>query len=301
MEKVDRSAEKALLLEIKRKNSITFITEFQRDHRGWMQRLANAYKERGRFGIHLFSIADHYSDMEDKEVALFASLMLAENDSLLLQQQELYNIIGDSPYKNFLCNRRFVELSRGDSQKKLIPKSWTQYHEISNIFSIIYDICAEFGCMEAYIHDYLRNHPYTDPFMALADTFKYAKVTKRKYKLNLLLLILAGTDGMGMGKWHFDGYKLLCPEGKEIIEFLELWFPDFWECGLTFDKAVEAMGLQEPTDLYYAYRGFEALKKVNAVEVRQYCRRYSKHYNDRKSSRLYDLKNMQPKIFFEIK
>lgn len=300
MEKVDKSAEKALLLEIKRKNSITFIKEFQRDHRGWMQRLADAYKERGRFGIHLFSIADHYSDPEDKEVALFASLLLADNDSLLLQQQELYNILGDSPYKNFLLNRRFVELSRGDSQTKLIPKTWTQYHEISNLFSIIYDIVDEYGSMENYLHEFLRFNPFTDPFVALAHTLRFVKVSKRKYKLNLLLLIMAGKDGMGLGKWQFPGYRLLCPEGKEIIEFLELWFPDFWSSGLSFDKAVEAMGLQEPTDLYYAYRGFEALKAVNAVEVRQYCRRYSKHYNDRKTDRLYDLRNMQPKIFFDL-
>lgn len=301
MEKVDKSAEKALLLEIKRKNSITFIKEFQRNHKEWMQRLSDAYKERGRFGIHLFSIADHYSDPEDKEVALFASLLLVENDGLLLQQQELYNILGNNPYKNFLCNRRFIELSRGDSQTKRIPKTWTQYHELAELFSIIYDISDEFGSMEYYLHDYIRNNPFTDPFMALADTFKHTKIKAPKYKINLMLLILAGTDGMGIGKWNFEDQTLLCPEGKGTIEFLELWFPDFWQCGLTFDKAVEAIGLQEPTDMYYAYRGFETLKNVNAVEVRQYCRRYIKHYNDRKLDRLRDLRSMQPMIFFDLK
>lgn len=300
MEKVDRSAERALLTEIRRKNSIAFIKEFQRDHRGWMQRLADEYKARGEFGIHLFSLADHYSDMADKEVAILASLLLAENDSLLLQQQEMYNILGYSPHKFFLCNRGFVELSRGEIQTKVIPKTMTFYHEIANLFNTVYEIREEYGSIEGYLHEFLRFNSHIDLFYALAHTFKNVKVSKRQFKLNLMLMILAGKDGLGLNYWQFPGYKLLCPEKKEVIEFMELWFPDYSRCGLTFDKAVEAIGLQEPTDFYYAYLGFEALKKVNAVELRQYCRRYMKHYNDKKLDRLYDLKNMQPKIFFEI-
>jgi len=301
---IDRSATRAYYLEVKKKNTLEFIREFQKSHRVWMQDLADAYKERKRFGNHLFALADFYNSKEDKEVALLASLFLSENDSLLIQQQELYNILGASPYKNFLCNRRFTELARGDVQSKHLTNSMTSYYEICDLFQRIYEIIEEYGSVEDACYALLIKNKYFDPFLAMVKLLHTTGVHARQYKLNLLLMVLATNDGMGLGLWNFKDKNfahpdLYCPENRNLTDFLEVWFPDYIRCGLTFDKAVNAMGMREQTDFYYAYRGFEELKMVNPAEVVAYCRRYQKRYNERNSTRPYILKELEPKIFFD--
>ncbi len=301
---IDKSATRAFYLEIKKKNALEFIKEFQINHRVWMQELADAYKKRKMFGIHLFGLADFYTDPADKEVALLASLFLSEGENLLIQQQDLYNILGHKPYTDFLCKRGFVELSRGNVQNKCITKSFSFYYKISDFFQKVYDIHQEFGSVEDAFYDTLRRNRYFNPFMALVNLLSLSNLHSSQYKVNLLLMLLTTNDGIGLGLWDFENKgilnkKLLCPENRAIIDFLEIWFPDYIQCGLTFDKAVDAMGLSQQTDFYYAYKGFEILKKSNTSEVVSYCRRYQKRYNTRNNTRPYILRKLQPKIFFD--
>lgn len=65
--------------EIRRKVMTDFFGNFLVYHNKWMQELADAFRKRGRFGIHLFALCDGYNDPMDKEVAAFASLMLTKN------------------------------------------------------------------------------------------------------------------------------------------------------------------------------------------------------------------------------
>lgn len=299
MDKEERKISQALKIELRKKNTLAFLNEFQRNHRKWMQELADTYKNRGRFGIHLFSLADNYSEIEDIEVALFASLLLSDNDYLLQQQQEMQELLGRHPYQDFFLKRGFAELSRGDCQTKHIAKTFTCYYDIARLFDILYEWRGEYGSVKkAYLatKDECKN---TNPFFAMGRILSLAKVNQRQYKVNLLLLHLLTSGGLGYGLWGNNPYGLLCPENRDIIQFLELWFPDYSQCGLTFDRALRAIGLREDIDFYYCYLGFKELQKVNGVEVRQYCHRYINKYNNRNSNRLYELKSMQPRIFFD--
>lgn len=297
MDKEEKKISQALKIELRKKNTLAFLNEFQRNHREWMQELADAYKNRGRFGIHLFSLADNYSDIEDIEVALFASLMLSDNEYLLQQQQEMRELLGKHPYQDFFLKRGFVELSLGANQNKIITKTFTCYHDIAKLFNLLYEWESEYGIIYNAFLEKLSE--FKSPYYAMICLLRLAKINQPQYKVNLLLLHLLTGQGLGYGIWRGKCDGLLCPENRDIIEFLELWFPDYSQCGLTFDRALRAIGLKEDTDFYYCYLGFKELQKVNSVEVRQYCHRYMSKYNNRNSNRLYELKAMQPRIFFD--
>lgn len=286
--------------DIRRKTMTDFLGAFWVHHRVWMQELADAFKARGRFGIHLFALCDGYNDPLDKEVAAFASLMLTKNpETRLLQQHELRELIGEHPYKEFLMNRKFVELSMGNNQTVRLYKSFNQWHELADVISCLYDIVEAYGNTGEAIRTIMKRKRLLDPFMALSTLLMRIDITSRQYKLNLLLMYMAQKDGIGCGVWDIDTSRLLCPENKDMIEFLELWFPDYSRCGFTFDKALDLFGFRNQTDFFYAYMGFNVLKMANTEETLRYVKHYQNKYNNRTLTRLLAMQRLQPKLIFE--
>ncbi len=290
----------AFQTDIRRKTMTDFLGAFWVHHRVWMQELADAFKARGRFGIHLFALCDGYNDPLDKEVAAFSSLMLTKNpETRLLQQHELRELIGEHPYNDFLANRKFVELSMGNNQTVRLYKSFSQWYELADVLSCLYDIIDAYGSTGEAIKALMKRKRLLDPFMALSNLLMRINITTRQYKLNLLLMYMCQKDGIGCGVWDIDPARLMCPENKDIIEFLELWFPDYSRCGLTFDKALNLFGLRNQTDFFYAYMGFNVLKMVNNEETLRYVKHYQNKYNNRTLTRLLAMQRLQPKIIFE--
>ncbi len=297
---MERSAKSAMLTEVRRKTTLSFVSKFTRDHRAWLQTLADKYKSGNALDLDIFTLVTQYSKNEDKEVALLCSLLLSNNEHLLKQQETLYNILGKSPYQTMIRERGFVDLSIGSNQNRRIPGTFVLYWQISRLLSRIRDIQDEYGSIEDCITEILHSSNNYDPYYALTHILAGLNISQMQYKVNLLLMIMGTNNGIGLGLWSFPNYTILCPENKKVVEFLELWFPDYYECGLTFDKAVNALGLKNQTDFYYAYLGFETLKKVNAKEVKNYARRYKTLYENRSADRIYELKKIQPRIFFSL-
>ncbi len=286
--------------EIRRKVMTDFFGNFLVYHNKWMQELADAFRKRGRFGIHLFALCDGYNDPMDKEVAAFASLMLTKNpETRLLQQHELRELIGEHPFRDFLMNRRFMELSKGNNQTMKLCKSFNQNYELANVLSCLYDIVEAYGSTGEAVRREFKKKRYLDPFMALSSLLMRVDITSRQYKLNLLLMYMCEKDGIGCGLWDLPTDRLLCPENKELIEFLELWFPDYVKCGMTFDKAVSLFRLRSQVDFFYCYLGFNVLKMANSEETLRYVKHYQNKYNNRTLTRLLAMHRLEPRLIFD--
>ena len=295
-EKLERAAVIAMRTEVRKKATLSFLNEFGKNNKQWLQCLADECKAQNAWGLTIFSLVDFYSDPKDKEVAMVCCLLLSENEHILKQHEAMYQILGKNPFETLIVNRGFTDLSSGESQNVRLPGTFKFNWHIAKLLSRYSEIIEEYGSVESCINELLDSHRFFSPYTALVNLFP---CQQPQYKLNLLLLIMAGRDGMGLGMWNFPDETLICPENKSLIEFVELWFPDFYRCGLTFDKAVNSIGLNSQLDLFYAYLGFKALKAVNYDEVLRYTRLYLKRYNDRNSDDLYKLKNLQPRIFFK--
>ena len=297
---INDSASMAYWTETKRKTMTDFLGAFWVHHRVWMQELADAFKARGRFGIHLFSLCDGYSDPMDKEVAAFASLLLTKNpETRLLQQHELRELIGEHPYRNFLMNRKFVELSMGNNQTMRMCKSFTQMYELASVLSCLYEIVNTYGSVGEGMKSGLKGRKNLDPYIVLSSLLMREHITMRQYKLNLLLMYMCQTDGIGCGVWDIDCSRLYCPEDRDMIEFMELWFPEFWQCGLTFDRAVNLLQLRNQTDFFYCCMGFNVLKMANTEETLRYVKHYQNKFNNRTLTRLLAMHRLEPKFVFE--
>lgn len=299
-ENLERSALKAYKMECRKNVTLQFFKEFAKNHVAWIQKLADAYKSSDAKRLGIFGLANNYSNDRDVEIALFACLLLSDNEHLLKQQETVYEILGSHPYSKIIKGRGFVEISTGENQNKRVPGTFVLYFEVAQLLSRLYDIIEEYGSVCNCVWSIMTENKFFDPYIALSNILMGMKINQRQYKLNLLLLILCTKDGIGMDLWNLPKESLLCPENKSIIEFLEIWLPDYHECGLTFDRAVNAFELKSQTDFYYAYCGFELLRKLKATEVAKYVHLYQTRWKGRDKRRLYEIKKLQPAISFEV-
>ena len=297
--RIARNVSSAYATEIRQKNTLAFLDKFGEHNRLWIQQLADAFRARGKFGLHLFSLADHYDDLRDKEVAMFVSLLFANNDQLLIQQGTMLDVLGSHPYDTMIAKGGLSDLTIGEVQNERLPGTFTRNFHIAHLLSRVRELYDEYGGIENSIREVLKENKCFDPFMALSNLLMGIDNNQRQFKFNLLLMIMAETEGLGIGAGNFPEKPLYCPENKAVIEFLEIWFPEYHRCGLPFDKALNYFGLRRQTDFYYAYLGFDVLKKVNTDEVKKYVRMYQHRFDIRKVDRLYDLRNAVPRIFFE--
>lgn len=276
--KVDRATRLNERKEIRQKNIVDYFQNMSRHHREWLKKLSQDYKEKADFGIHAFILADYYHKPEDKVIALFASLLVSDNDNIRKQVDHLRRLITNEPYQWFV-SREFVTLSMGRNQNKRIEGSAVFFWQLSRLFERIYEIQEQEGDMESAVLQTMRMHGCS-AFNAL--TFYLADlgiITDMWWKLNFLLIRLFRKDGLGMELWGSGNEPLMCPYNRGVREFVETWFPDFRRVELSAQKCIRYFGFDDEVDFFYAYLGYKELQRRKPEECGYCATRYRSWYD----------------------
>ena len=190
------------------------------------------------------------------------------------------DLLGASPWRWFK-QRRFVSLSLGDNQLKRTGGilNW----KIATVMDMLYGDVAPESLFDAVHRMAARGlRSYID---VLTDIYDICFKESDSWRIRLLLLVLATSDGLGQGVWQVDTPELRCPVRKEIKDFLKTFFPDYMRFG-TADEAIALFGLDNDYDFYYTWLGYKEIQKNQPKACSKmttlYQRRYSKViYSDR--------------------
>ena len=280
--------------EVRKKNITDYFVNFSKPHIEWLRRLSADYKERNDFGIHPFILADYYKKPEDREIALFASLLVSENDNIRKQVDHLRRLISDEPYKWF-SNREFVSISMGRNQNKRIDGSSVFFWQLSRLFERIYDICQQEGNMETAVMQTMKLNNST-AFGAMTYYLQnLVGLGSPWWRLNFLLIRLFRPDGLGMGLWGKGDEPLLCPYNSGVKEFIQTWFPDYRRVGSSFE-CIKYFGFDDDVDFFYAYLGYKELQRRKPNECGYYATRYQSWYECSFKAKPYRWREIMPEI-----
>lgn len=262
--------------ESRKKNIGEYFVNFSRHTRPWLKELAADCKERKDFGIHPFVLADYYTKPEDKETALLVSLLINDNENVRLQVECFRQLMGDSPFEWF-DSREFVGLTTGRKQNKRVDGAWVYYWEIGKLLDRFYHIRRDHGDLESAILQTMqvtRCTAYEAMTFYLSDS---PNVGFYEWKLNIFLLRLFRTDGLGLGLWGQGNEKLFCPYNHDMRLFILNWFPDYNRYG-SFRQAIELFGFEDSVDFFYAYLGYKELQRRKPRECSIYATKYRTWY-----------------------
>lgn len=282
----------------------TFFKEFTRFHMPWMQELADKYKEKGTFGIYLFTLADYYTEPKDQELATFASLLISDNDSIRRQIKALRTLLTDSP-SEWYSKRKFVNLSIGRKQNKVIKGSKIPYWEVAALFNRIWDIEHPNPDDIKYYGNDIESEVYKikqslgcDAFHALSYLLDgVIDVKDIEWKLRVALIRLCRKDGIGLGLWGYGDEPLTFPFEKKMRTFIKTWMPDYRKYG-DIEECVSLFELRDSVDFWYAFHGYKELQKKHPKECRRYATRYMKWYESGAKYKPYVWRDYLPKIDF---
>lgn len=271
---------------IRKKNIREYFLNFNRHHIPWLHELARKYKERGEFPLMgMTLLPSYYRCTEDKEVAVFAALLMNDGVRTFERVSEFRELLGESPWEWFK-DRKFFELSLGRNQNgrtggvenwkiaRLFDMLWHECN-VYNSYSphgdvtLIFPISKRFGCV---VTDWECSY-----FEALAYILGDYGVGSIYYKLRLLLQVLGSSDGFGLGVWEVDDEELKCPLTSGVRQFVQTWFPDYRRYG-SIDDAIHLFGFERDCDFFYAYLGYKELQKRNPKGCSLYATRYQSWY-----------------------
>lgn len=308
MDRLERAFELKEREGIRKKNVSDFFLFFSRHHREWLHELAARYKAAiSQCGDTHVTVAapmiptvilpSYYESMQDKEIAAFAGLLLAD-DASFEQVQAFRELLGDNPFEWFR-KREFVRLSFGRVQDRRTGgvENW----KIARLFDRLWDEC--FG--ETAPHSTLGE---VVTGIAMAQHCTYFDVLTYLlgdccvghffYRLRLLLMVLGTSDGIGIDLWEVPKAQLLCPVGSDVRQFVQTWFPDYRRYG-SVDDAISLFGFGEDCDFLYACWGYKELQKRSPKECGQYSTRYNTWYIIGSSMKRNRWNSIQPKIPFK--
>lgn len=276
--------------EIRKKNVSEYFVNFSKLHREWMQELVDKYKERGEFPvIPMAMLPSYYDSTFDKEVALFAALLIkdegeyVENVAHVIESVQAFKeMMGESPWEWFK-HRAFVKLSLGRAQDKrtggvvnwkiakLMDRLWGEVFEGKygekgryGIYGLIDKMarvhrCSYFGVLTALVED--------------------CGVGNYFYKLRMLLMVACSGDGFGLSLWENHNFQELCPITSGLRQFLKMWMPDYNRIG-GVDEAISLFGLRGKCDFFYAWLGWKNLQKRNPKGCSLYATTYLRWYEN---------------------
>lgn len=293
--------------QIRKKNLKDYFLNFSKEHLPWLHELAMKYKECGEFPmIPMVILSSYYDDTRDKEIAIFAGLLIKE-DVEFGRIQEFREMLGKSPWEWFE-KREFVKLSLGTVQNKRIggvegwkiarmfDKLWNECHimtyEIPNA-GIKETIVKSLGMMV----DSIARVQQCSYFDVLTWILEDCGVGNYFYKLRLLLMVLGTSDGFGKGLWDVAPEELKCPIVIGMRDFVKMWFPDFSRAG-DIDNAIRLFGFERECDFFYAWMGYKELQKRNPEGCSLYATRYTSWYECGSMMHKFFWKRIQPKIPF---
>lgn len=273
---------------IRKKNIREYFLNFaRRDHLPWLHGMARKYKEHGEFPLMgMTLLPSYYRCTEDKEVAVFAALLMNDGVRTFERVSEFRELLGESPWEWFK-DRKFFELSLGRNQNGRTGgvENW----KIARMFDMLWQEChvatdkSPLGVDVVFIRpigvqvEGISKCQGCSYFAVLTYLLEDCGVGNYYYKLRLLLQVLSSSDGFGLGLWEVDDEELKCPLTGGVRQFVQTWFPDYRRYG-SIDDAIHLFGFERDCDFFYAYLGYKELQKRNPMGCREYATRYQSWY-----------------------
>jgi hypothetical protein len=281
-----RLAERA---EIRKKNIGNYFIFTSRWVRPWLKELAERYKEAIRPDgesagtiampmIPMVVLPSYYDSIRDKEVALFAGLLI-KDDCNFEYIRAFRELLGANPW-DWFRNREFVRLGIGRVQDKrtggvlnwkiakLMGRLWGECCGNTATYRTIGDVVREIGRVQRC--SYFGVLTYLVEDCGVGDYF---------YKLRLLLLIASSSDGFGLGLWVVDASELKSPLTSDLRLFLRTWFPDYRRYG-SVDDAIGLFGFDRDCDFFYAMLGYKELQRRNPSGCHTLSTTYLRWYDN---------------------
>lgn len=280
------------------KNVGDYFLKYSQAVRPWLIDLADAYKERGEFPMFpLVVLPSYYTDSRDREIAMFAALLL-KNDAEYDQIQEFRTMLGNEPWQWFV-QRQFVRLGIGRVQDKRTGGvlNW----KIANLFSKIWDECHVVTVRDNFVRDIgtqLENRvreQHCSYFDMLTLWLEDCSVGDFFYKLRLLLMIFGASGGFSLRLWVVDPSELKSPITSDLRTFLSTFFPDYRRFG-TVDDAINKFGFDRDSDFFYAFLAYKELQKRNPKACSEFATTYLRWYWIGAIKKPYQMREILPKI-----
>lgn len=276
--------------DFKRRMVGEYFTTITKHHRRWMRELVAEYKAHGSFPIMTTLLGDYYRGKKDKEIALFATLLMSDEKKVYEQIQDMRRLITEHP-RDWLKERGFVDLSIGDRQnKRLVGNYRCEYWKLARLMNILY---------EALYGDYAGKSledSFSNGSIFVSELYD-SELEIEEVRLRLLSLVLKTPDGLGRGLWCKYPSEVKCPVTVEIRKFLRLWFPNYQVYG-SEDDAIKLFGLDRESDFFYAWLAWKELEKKEPLQCERYVLRYAKWYKNFCDMRKQKWDMVLPKIDF---
>lgn len=281
--------------KVRQKNVRDYFLQYSQAVRPWLKELAEKYKAKGEFPlIPIQILPSYYTDVRDKEIAAFVALLIPETENVLKNIGEFRQMLGESPWEWFR-NRGFVRLGIGRVQDKrtggvfnwkiakLMDRLWEEHFakttkaasSIGQTIRLIADIerCSYFDVLTYLVED-----------CGVGDYF---------YKLRLLLMTAATSDGFGLSLWGVDPSELKCPLTTDLRTFVSTWFPDYRRFG-SIDDAIHEFGFEMDCDFFYAWLGYKELQKRNPKACSEFATTYLRWYEISARKKPYQFRAILP-------
>lgn len=288
---------------VKKKNIGDYFLKYSQAVRPWLKELAEKYKAKGEFPMMpMVVLPSYYTDARDKEIALFAALLIKE-DAEFEQIREFRELIGDKPWEWFE-KREFVRLGIGRVQDrrtggvmnwkiaKLMGRLWDNCHILSGEIPAI-------GWKKTFIRpigfeiDLIAKAQQCSYFDVLTYLVEDCCVGNYDYKLRLLLMIAAVSDGFGLGLWIVDPSELKSPLTTDLRTFLATFFSDYKKYGNS-DDAIHLFGFERDCDFFYAYLAYKELQKKKPKECSEFATTYLRWYEISARKKPYQFRAILP-------
>lgn len=272
----------------------------------WLNELVSAYKERGEYPILPYLIGNFYKDDDDRAIAilmgcLFLSISQDKPERVVDTIKEFIALIGEHPYEEFYRGRKFVLLSTAGMRDKYIDSPLSiSFIEVSKVINSLWETQEREAKPIKRIFQSLVASKNTSPTQALRQMIDTTYVKSTEYRLNLALLALCSTDGIGVGLWNFEGAERLLrvPCENDMEKFADMFCPEYKRYGLTIEDVGDALGLKKPVDMWYAYHAYRKLFVSEPTECARFARRYRTHFERGRYRRTdrWTLKQLLPPI-----
>lgn len=253
-----------------KKNASAAIVEFMRWHSEFLRELVAKYKERALFPVFPTQIIEHYTEPEDKDIAIFAALCMNwDNGKELRQIAAMRKLMGEHPWEWF-CKREFVVISVGERQEEAIDGyRHGRYWKVAKVFDLLYDECRrEGGVLRPSV---VFGRKGIKAFCAKAD--EVCGIKDADFKAGVMELVMRTQDGIGRGLWRDNGAT--CPLHADTERLLREWFPSYLSTVWTWEEATQLFGLEHGYDFFYAWLAYRELQRTNPHE----CSRYGTVYH----------------------
>ena len=295
--------------EVRKKNIGEYFLTYSQALRPWLIGLGERYKERLRADgkasdtaavplMPMQILPSYFERKADKEVAAFVGLLIPETENVVENVGLFRELLGQNPWE-WLRNREFIRLGMGTMKNKktgtvenwriakLCDRLWWEccgHGEETDIEQMVFEIAQMQHC------------PYFDVLTYLVED---CGVGNYFYKLRLLLMILACTDGFGLGLWEIPPEKrrslLLCPHTSDLRTFLQTWFPDYRRYG-TMDDAISLFGLERDCDFLYCLLAYKELQKKSPKICGKFATTYQRWYEIGARKKPYQFREILPRV-----